>query len=92
MVITAERRGVLPNRDRVANEYAIRVYFNQKFSAFTDEYGIEATNARKKLTELFVVRYYNSIICYTCGYDASFFFLLTTCERFPVYVAYSICS
>ena len=76
MVVTAEKRGVLPNKDRAAKEHVIKEYFKQKFPAFTDEYGSGATNARKDLTELFVVRYYSKICC-TCGYYASFLFFLS---------------
>ena len=68
MVITAKKRGVLPNEDRSANEKAIKDYFSQKFPAFTDNYDREATKARKDFTELFVVRY-KSAICCACTYD-----------------------
>ena len=88
MVITGKMRGVLQNRDRAANENAVKDYFYQKFPAFMDKYGSGATKARRDWTDLFVVRYFSIIICYTCGYDASFF--SNTFEELPVYIAYTI--
>jgi predicted RNase H-like nuclease (RuvC/YqgF family) len=56
-VANAEKRGILPNEDRKSLEPLVKVYFNQKVTAFADEYGEQAAEKRKVFTSCFIVCY-----------------------------------